>query len=173
MSVLRGLLMLSLGVLSYGCVKELITAAEKGDIATIKALVTLKCDVNSSDDYGNTALIWAAYKGDTKIVELLIQAKADVRQINRVGNEPLYYAVKNYQRGAAELLLVCGKTTVERLNQISQPYPPISGEFALSLKKILVSRRSFELLVDYVNPLPQSASSIVNDIFPDVLSEMV
>ena len=57
---------------------QVITAAERGDIETVRRLLDQGASVTAREGNGRTALIAAAYRNDLPIVELLIQAGADV-----------------------------------------------------------------------------------------------
>ncbi len=60
-------------------VDTLFDAAEKGNVATVKAMLDKGVDVNSRDnDLNATVLMEAASKGQTAVVELLIARGADV-----------------------------------------------------------------------------------------------
>ncbi len=57
---------------------QLITAADQGDLETVKQLVAIGTSVEARDPNGRTALIAAAYRNDLPIVDVLIAAGADV-----------------------------------------------------------------------------------------------
>ena len=57
---------------------QLITAADQGDLETVKRLVAIGTSVEARDPNGRTALIAAAYRNDLPIVDVLIAAGADV-----------------------------------------------------------------------------------------------
>ena len=57
---------------------QLITAAEKGDIETVKSLLTTNVYIHTQNRDGRCALVAAAYKNRLEIVDLLIAAGADV-----------------------------------------------------------------------------------------------
>src|SRR5262245_13522073 len=67
-------------------------AVEKGDKATLKALLLVKTDVNAPQTDGTTALHWAIYRHDTEVVSQLLKAGAKVGVKNREGITPLYMA---------------------------------------------------------------------------------
>lgn len=67
-------------------------AVEKGDTATLKALLLVKTDVNAPQTDGTTALHWAIYRHDTAVVSQLLKAGAKVGVKNREGITPLYMA---------------------------------------------------------------------------------
>ncbi len=61
---------------------SLITAAEKGDMATVKILLKNGVDVNAKDKAGWTALMKAINKGHKEIAKELINKGADVNAKN-------------------------------------------------------------------------------------------
>ena len=58
--------------------EELWTAARKGDVAAVKALLKRGADVNAKFRYGATALSYAADKGHLDVVRTLLEHGADV-----------------------------------------------------------------------------------------------
>ena len=72
--------------LAYGAedVAYLLTAASKGDVATVNAMLASGANPNIKDDEGISALMYAAHCGHVKTVEELIAAGADrdVRDCN-------------------------------------------------------------------------------------------
>src|SRR5687768_6052964 len=57
---------------------ELVTAAGKGDLSRVKALLDANANVNVKADGGTTALIAASQNGYEEVVQMLLAAKADV-----------------------------------------------------------------------------------------------
>ena len=57
---------------------DLITAAGKGNLPRVKALLAAKTNVNAKTDNGVTALIAASENGHEEVVVALLAAKADV-----------------------------------------------------------------------------------------------
>lgn len=73
--------------------KELIIAAECGDIEKVKSLLKQGADVNFVDDYGNTPLIIASQKGRSKVVQLLLTKKEiNVNLADKNGLTPIIIA---------------------------------------------------------------------------------
>src|SRR5262245_37987103 len=58
---------------------ELITAAKRGDVAAVTALLDKGADVNAKTPYGVTALIAAADKGHAEVIKVLLARKADAK----------------------------------------------------------------------------------------------
>ena len=50
----------------------LVEAAKKGDVATVRALIAKRVDVNEPGRDGSTALLWAAYQSDLPMAQALI-----------------------------------------------------------------------------------------------------
>ena len=57
---------------------QLISAAEKGDVETVKSLLKKGVYIHSQDKDGRCALVAAAYKNQLEVVDVLIAAGADV-----------------------------------------------------------------------------------------------
>src|SRR5690348_7011535 len=73
----------------------LADAAQRGDLASVKAMISRKADVNIPQGDGMTALHWAAERGDIAMTTALLGAKADVKLTTRIGNyTPLLVASK-------------------------------------------------------------------------------
>jgi ankyrin repeat protein len=82
-------------------VVPLAEAAEKGDVATVRALLGKGSDVNAARVDGGTALHAAVHADRLDIAELLLKAGATATVKDRYGVTPLYLAAVN---GNAEML---------------------------------------------------------------------
>jgi ankyrin repeat protein len=116
-----------------GANEDLIEAATKGDLPTVKRLIAWGADVNARNIRRETALMFASRNGSKKIVQLLIAKEADVNarsfwpddqvggmQGHRTGQicmamrknydweTALMMASKNGHKNIVELLLACG-----------------------------------------------------------------
>jgi uncharacterized protein len=58
--------------------RDLISAAQRGDLADVKQLLAQGANASATDEGGRSALIVAAYRNDLEVAKLLIQAGADV-----------------------------------------------------------------------------------------------
>jgi ankyrin repeat protein len=67
----------------------LVEAARKGDVATVRALIAKRVDVNEPGRDGSTALLWAAYQSDLPMAQALIAAGARPNTPNKYGVTPL------------------------------------------------------------------------------------
>src|SRR5262245_28600721 len=79
----------------------LVEAAKKGDVATVRALIAKKVDVNEAGRDGSTALLWAAYQADLPMAQALIAAGARPNTPNKYGVTPLLQASRT---GAAPII---------------------------------------------------------------------
>ena len=108
MSALTSGLLLMVGLLAAASPSAAVTrvplieAVKQGDVATVRALIAQKVDVNAAEPDGTTALHWAAHLGDAASADLLIKAGADVRATTRNGATPFGLAV---YKGNASLVL--------------------------------------------------------------------
>src|SRR5579871_1803735 len=73
----------------------LLDAASRGDIATVKLLLSQGADINTRTEDGNTPLVLAVSQGAEypKLVNLLLKKGADVHARNNKGETPLMNAV--------------------------------------------------------------------------------
>ena len=84
-------------------------AAMRGDLATVKALITRGVSVNTAQGDGMTALHWAAERGDTAMTSVLIAAKAGVNAVTRIGAyTPLHIAARSGHGAVVIALLKAG-----------------------------------------------------------------
>ena len=90
----------------------LIHAAMAGILSEVQSLLTEKCDPDSQDDLGMTALMWtacslyypASWKQDhTGVASLLLKSKASIDLADNNGVTALMHAVANTGLGASEL----------------------------------------------------------------------
>ena len=66
--------------------ETLIGAIKVGKLETVKGLLQRGVDVNTCDEYGNSALMWAVTEGAAEIVMLLIENNADPDIENKFGS---------------------------------------------------------------------------------------
>jgi ankyrin repeat protein len=87
---------------------RLARAAERDDVAGVRALLEAQADVNGRQVDGSTALLWAAYQSNVDVARLLIAAKADVNAANRYGVSPLLQAARVGSLPIIEALVQAG-----------------------------------------------------------------
>ena len=81
--------------------EDLLAAARKGDLETIKSLLARGVDVNAKTNYGATALSYASDRGHIEIVKILLEHGADPNSTDTFyGVTPIIWAA---QRGHAEV----------------------------------------------------------------------
>ena len=84
-------------------------AAMRGDVATVRALIARRADVNAPQGDGMTALHWAADHGDSAIAAELLRAKANVTSRTRIGAyTPLHIAARTGSPAVVRALLAAG-----------------------------------------------------------------
>ena len=86
----------------------LITAAGRGDLSRVKALLAAKADVNDNAGHGITALLVASQNGHQEIVQALLAAKANVNTKTRNGDTALMVALQNGHQEVVQLLKKAG-----------------------------------------------------------------
>jgi ankyrin repeat protein len=87
---------------------RLARAAQRDDIAGVRALLKAGADVNGREADGSTALLWAAYQSNPDVTRVLIAAKADVNVANRYGLTPLLQAARVGSMPIIEALIQAG-----------------------------------------------------------------
>lgn len=113
-------------------------AARMGDVASLRALVRQRIDVNAEVN-GFTPLLWAAYRSDAEMARLLLAAGADPDRVNRLGMTPMLLTSRNGDAQLVELLLKAG---------VSARSAYYDGETALMAAAGAGSARAVRLLLD-------------------------
>lgn len=72
----------------------IVLATQRGDLATVKALIAAVADVNKTDANKETALVLASRNGCVEIAKALISAKADVNAKGHGGDTALIAAAR-------------------------------------------------------------------------------
>src|SRR5262245_28345330 len=91
-----------------GPAPEVLAAVKAGNVATVRALLARKADVNATEPDGTSALHWAVRAGDKSSTELLLRAGARVDAANRYGVTALSLAARTGRGDLIELLLTSG-----------------------------------------------------------------
>jgi len=96
--------------MDIGLCKQLMQIVLQGDLKEVTTLLLLQgCEVNYSDENGETPLMGAASKGHTAVVELLLEKEAKVDHRGwRTGYTALMRASKASSIGSVRALLKCG-----------------------------------------------------------------
>jgi ankyrin repeat protein len=87
---------------------RLAEAAQKRDMAAVRALLSQKVDPNAPGKDGTSALLWLVRVDDVQTATLLVKAGADVKLPNRQGLTPLALAASNGSAAMLKLLLDAG-----------------------------------------------------------------
>jgi len=102
------LLTIALPSIGVAAGADVADAAQKKDIAALRALVQGRADVNAAQPDGTTALHWAATWNNADAVSLLLRAGADAKARNRYGATPLSEAVTAGSAAMVDALLSAG-----------------------------------------------------------------
>ena len=95
---------------------DLNTAARKGDVAAIKAILDKGISPDAKWRYGMTALFPAAERGHIEVVKLLIERGANVNATDRFYNaSPITWALNKGHADIAALLLEKGARNSEQV----------------------------------------------------------
>lgn len=98
---------IALAMISPAFCGEIHDAAADGDLAKVKALLTVNpALVSSKDINGRTPLHLAAQENRKEIANLLVARRAEVDATDKDGSTPLHLAVQQGNMEIAELLLV-------------------------------------------------------------------
>ena len=87
---------------------DIFRAAESGDLARVRALISSGTNVNAKDKDGWTPLMFAAVAGHRKVAELLINMGAELNSLTADGSTPLMGASLTGRAEIVELLLKVG-----------------------------------------------------------------
>jgi len=69
--------------------RALISAAERGDAAEVRRLISAGGNVNAQDENRNSAYLVSGARGHTEVLKLTLAAGADLRSTNRYGGTAL------------------------------------------------------------------------------------
>ena len=86
----------------------LLTAASKGDIETVRAMLNSGASPNTKDADGITALMYAARKGNAEVAAALIEKGAEINAKDSGGWTPLMFAAKKNYVDTVRVLLEKG-----------------------------------------------------------------
>ena len=87
---------------------QLIKAAEHGDTKRVRELLNAGADVNSADQWRDTALMKASAAGWAETVKLLLDARADIDIQDKFGRTALMMAAAWGHTRIMELLIQAG-----------------------------------------------------------------
>jgi len=96
------------GLSAAGNSLPLIDAVRSGNVASVRALLKQRVDVNDATADGTTALHWAVQANANELAQLLITAGAKANAANRYGVTPLTLAATNGNAVLTEALLKAG-----------------------------------------------------------------
>lgn len=85
---------------------SLISAASSNNIPIMQFLLANGCNINHTNDVGQTALIEAASNGHTEVVQMLLEKEEiDINLVDTKGRSPLHCAAKNGHTEIVQTLL--------------------------------------------------------------------
>ena len=90
--------------------KPIMSAAEGGDLETVKYLASKGADVNAHNNSGS-ALMWAIEADEPRIVEFLLMNGADPTWRNSLGRTALDLAMEKQAKGMIDLIEAALKKT--------------------------------------------------------------
>jgi len=102
-------------------VAPLVVAAEEGDSATTKSLISKGVDLEQRDAFGYTALMKASHSGHAMIVDMLLAAGANVNTPGEFGATALYGSISGKHPKIAMRLLGQGANVNARTRSGGSP----------------------------------------------------
>ncbi len=94
-----------LPVMAAEDVSYLLTAASKGDLATVNAMLASGASANVKDEDGVTALMYAARKDKADVASALIRKGANINAKDNDGWTALMFAAKKNHVATVKVLL--------------------------------------------------------------------
>ena len=148
---------------------QIVSFAAVGDISGVKQSLLSGIPVNTSDDFGRTALHEAAARNDTELLELLIQNGADLNSACADGWTPLCEAARNNCVEAFKKLLEHG-------SRVDLPHPwsvydaAIRAKAGIDLFNLLLPKLGPDMLDNKKRPIIDEA---VRRKRPDIVSALI
>jgi ankyrin repeat protein len=116
-------------------------AAQAGDVAAVRALLTKGVDVNAAQGDGMTALHWAAMNGNRELASMLMSAGANWRATTRLGGYlPLHLAAQSGADAVVELLLTAGSDPGARTSTGATPLMLAAASGSVKAVELLLER---------------------------------
>jgi ankyrin repeat protein len=115
-----------------------VEAARRGDVATVRALIAKRANVNEPSRDGSTALLWAAYHADLPMVQALIAAGATTNTANKYGVTPLLQASRTGATPVVQALLRAGADAKQTHPEGETPLMAASYSGTLDSVKLLL-----------------------------------
>jgi ankyrin repeat protein len=97
--------------------RELIAAAERGDLPSVQKLIARGANVNAKDEKQDSAFLIASARGQTAVVRATLAAGADLKSTNRYGGTGLIPAC-HYGHLETVKLLLTTKIDVNHVNNL-------------------------------------------------------
>jgi len=95
-----------------GLPSKITTDGEIAKIKMFKLLLSRGADINTTNDFGETALMEAAQENDTNVIELLLARKADFNAVDADGETALGIAKRRGKTAVVKLLQQAGATAL-------------------------------------------------------------
>ena len=134
--------------------REMIAAAERGEIVTVKKFVAEGARVNARDQRGRTALLAATYHNEIEVARYLIQEGADVNAKDFIQDTPFLYAAAEGRTEILKLTLAAGADLNDTNRYRGTALIPAAHHGHVDVVKILLGTRIDK---NYVNNLGWTA----------------
>lgn len=97
--------------------RQLVLAAERGDVAEVRRLIAAGADVNWQDEKQDSAFLVAGARGRTEVVKLTLAAGANLKSTNRFGGTALIPAC-HYGHVETVKVLLATAIDVDHVNRL-------------------------------------------------------
>ncbi|KAI1145749.1 ankyrin [Nemania diffusa] len=115
-------------------------AAERGEVALVKSLLSQGVDIETTDQTGRTPLLWAAACGKAEVVKLLIESGAEIEAIDQeYGRTPFSWTAAGGHMAVAEVLLTRGACMNTTDNSGRNPFEIAATRGGADIMNILLA----------------------------------
>ncbi|OQR89364.1 serine/threonine-protein phosphatase 6 regulatory ankyrin repeat subunit A-like [Achlya hypogyna] len=145
-------------------------AASKGHVATVKALIQARANLNQINKNRSTPLYRASLKGHLEVVQMLLDAGADVNLANSDGWSPIHAAADEGVLSVVHALLAAG-ADFHRSNNVAQRLEA-KADVALgaNAKSHETTVRALDAAMQLVEAVPRGDESLVRDLLAQGVS---
>jgi ankyrin repeat protein len=119
----------------------LMEAARRGNLATVRALLSKNANPNARESNGGqNALMWAVSQRQSAVIEELLKHGADVQAASKTGFTPLMFAAQQGDEDSARILLRAGAKPNDA--------QPKTGLTPLMIASAMANTKAVDVLLD-------------------------
>jgi ankyrin repeat protein len=159
--------------------RELIGAAERGDVQEVERLIKSGVDLNIRDNWGRTALIWASSRNNIEVVKLLIEAGAHLNIRDNDGGWTALILASLYNRiELVKLLIEAGANLNIRNNWDNTALILASYGNHIEVVKLLLENFADECILDddgwsFYDYLNDRNKEIIRELYPNEVENAI